>query len=347
MRRDARWTRPVAAVGLSLAAAVAHGQCIAKYASTPVSPPAGFTWLPPVAAALFVALNTALLVALWGERRRRAVLRAVIAAGVFALAFYWFGRSVTLGTFSTSHRWPGLGWGHSVQWGLAHLPDARSLFVRWNVYGLLFLGGVLLVLLVTVRPLRLGRCGMLLAANAALYVVCALPYLLTGAYTHGGPYSYTNDNCQPQVARIAQGALAYAVEHDGRLPTSARMVDVFEELAPYIQQQTDRQERVTYCCPIGVAFDRDPEPYVWNAELSGLPIAETEPDGEPRLVIVCPYVEKHGWGPVVLSTRDLLFQVQRGRSDPLYPRYMPQIGRGMPFEELPEFLDAMRARERE
>ncbi len=165
-----------------MAAAAAHGHGLVEYASTPVSPPIGFTWLPQVAGPLFVALNTVLLVALWRERPHRAAVRSAIAAGVFGLTFYWFGRSVALSSTAPP---PGLGWGRPVLWGLAHLPYTRSLFLRWNVYGLLFLGAVLLVLLVKVKPLQLGRCGVLLAANAALYAACLLPYHQAGAYTHG------------------------------------------------------------------------------------------------------------------------------------------------------------------
>ena len=312
--------------------ALAHG--MAHYASTPISPPQGFVWVAAGSAALFILLNTLLLALLWKVGWPHAAARAALATGVFGVTFFLFGHLVSNSNTAPP---PGLGWAYPVQWGLGHVPHARAIFARWNAFGLLFLASALLLLVVELRRRHVLRCALVLAANAAVYALCIVPFLASGAITHGWPGGYVYDRCEDQLCKLGGAMLEWSREHEGRLPSAETMESLFSELEPYLAYPENSQARPIYFCPVGSAFDRTPRPYIWNSALARITLRELAQLDRPQPVIRCPYAGEHHryLRPSVLYTKDLVEAAKTRDGPALHTRDV--LTKSMSFEELGAF----------
>jgi len=309
--------------------AQAHG--MAFYASTPVSPPEGFAWVPILFGLLFLAANSFLLVRLWGHPWRRAFVRALVAVVLFALVFFEFGHMVS--KMSTAP-FPGLGWGYPVHWGLVGLPRTRHIFLAWNLYGLLFLVSVLLLVLFDLKAATVRRSLLFFGVNVAVYLVCLAPYLWSGAMTHGRAGGYVHSHCGGQIGRLGDALLTYAREHDGRLPDGETMQAVFAALVPHLAEPMNWAEQPVYSCPVCSAFEADPVPYLWNQRFSGATLEDLKALPHPEPVIMCPCRRgHHGYSPVVLFTYDLLNPVTRYDGKRVVPESSYRFLADTPIEE--------------
>jgi len=284
-------------------AAHAHGTRV--FLSTPVSPPEGFAWVAPVSFLLLAAANFWLLWRLGRTGWRRAALAAGAAVGLGGLALYWFG---SWAGHATTAPPPGLGWGARVHWGFGW-SEVGDEFVTWNVIGLVFLAVAASVpcLILGIRGWR--GTGAILGANAALYALCLLPYLCTGALSHGWCGGYTHSACRSQLAALGMEILTHARAH-GRLPDGA-------EVAAMLDKPGRWGSRKCGVCPVGGARESEPRMYAWNPCFSGLGLDKLKGLKKPEVLLSCPYhPPRKDWWPEhhALYTADLLSpQMDRGR----------------------------------
>lgn len=157
--------------------AAAHS--LAVYVSTPVSPPEGFQWVKIAALAALLLLN--ILLFRLRMPGKGVIWRPVLAVAGFGVVFYGFG--VSSANMSTAPP-PGLGSPYPVMWGMGW-QEIGDLFVRWNVYGLLFLLASVAIAAKLKRWQEKRSIRLLLASNAAVYLLFLLPYISTGALAHG------------------------------------------------------------------------------------------------------------------------------------------------------------------
>jgi hypothetical protein len=141
------------------------------------------------------------------------------------------------------------------------------------------------------------RSVILLGVNLLVYLVCFLPYVVTGAYAHGSaPWM----KCEHQLSWGTGSALiAYTRSHQGRLPTAKTMPEVLKQLHPYyVETMIGMPEGSgTFYdpryCPAGEWLDKRPKPYIWNAAAVGKTVAALRALPVPVKLITCPYHARH------------------------------------------------------
>ncbi len=263
--------------------ASAHGFVI--HVSTPITPPAGLVWLVPVslaAVALSVLLAFRILrLATWLE----SVLVSVSAALVFGLAFVFVG---TIGASCFIGPLPALGPPLGVYWRF-RTGWLESLFVIWNGIGVGVLLGVVFLVGRLWLPARREVRRKTLAFPVATYLLLLVPFLLTGSLAHGWAGGYVMMAGEQQLLDINRACLRYAMEHGGKLPVASTVDDLLPQIERYLKQPKPRDGNPIQVHPAAWAFEKDPKPFVWKAQLSGqkapkLPIADEE-----KMPVTCPY----------------------------------------------------------
>ena len=133
------------------------------------------------------------------------------------------------------------------------------------------------------------RTRIVVAANAAAYLLCLAPYVATGALVHGWAGSHVRSACVRRVTELSKALARYANDHDGTLPTAGDMDELLGRLRPYIQDGAAGRSSPTHVCPVAEAFLKDPKPFVWNKELSGRRTREVDLWRKGAFLITCPY----------------------------------------------------------
>jgi hypothetical protein len=152
------------------------------------------------------------------------------------------------------------------------------------------------------------RCRFLLGANLALYVFSLVPYVASGALSHGWAGGYVHGACDARMEAIANALAAYAKSHDGKLPKAASI----EELIPKIQPDLDTKHFLYHSpvtvCPLGAAYERRPRPYEWNRRYSDAPAVSVPelPEAESDFLLRCPYHKRAGLRGHLEFTRMML-----------------------------------------
>jgi hypothetical protein len=290
----------IVVTGVLSGAAYAHGTAI--YVSTPVSPPAGFSWVVWVSAALLVGAYTILFRRFKGLSWTMAPVAATAVTSIFGATFYAIG---AFHASSSTRPPPGLGWGYHVFWGFGWRA-VGSEFIQWNVIGivaLLAVSGCACIIIRKLKPdAKKGSWG-LLGASVPLYIMCLTPYVSTGALTSGWMGGYTIDACGDRVAELGTALRKYADKHEGKLPEGSSLTDIMPQLEPYTWHGLRRGMPI-YICPVGGPYAVHPQPYSWNAKASGKTLDELGKLKKPMKLLWCPY--RHGPRRSVLYTQDLL-----------------------------------------
>lgn len=311
--------------------ALAHSFYISP--STPVSPPIGYGWLATATLGLLLLANI-LLLRLLRIVRWRAAIRMGIAIVVGFVIFFFLGdvpssTAPPPGLGAPNPVFWGYGWpkvGEIFLWwnfrGVLVLMCVCtgvlvSLFfgprAKWHMLIALVIGVVYVCwseapgeqCLVPVfayqvarlwkcPPKRRGQCRLLLLTNMGLYIVGILPYIATGALSHGKGGSYVTSGCDERIATIAKALFAYADRHDGNLPSASSLGELMPKIEPYINTKSLRYSSPVTVCPLGAAYDRHPRPYEWNPRYSNTPASKIPdfPDSESEVLLQCPY---HKW----------------------------------------------------
>jgi hypothetical protein len=293
------------ALALAAVATRAHAHGTRVMLSTPFSPPAGFQWVAWIAGPLLVTLTVILVRRLSAATWRKACLAGTSAVILAATAFFYFGR--VAGNSSTAPP-PGLGWGASVHWGLGWASVGED-FVAWNAIGLVFLGTALGILCMAFGVRSRRKILALYGIEFSMYVLCLVPYLCSGALSHGWPGNYTHDYCRTKLSRLGMEVLKYARAHR-RLPEA--------EWVSALLREHDRWGEPRGVCPVGRLRTRQPESYRWNAELSGTPLDEVGRLTEPEILLSCPHHPIHErWYPkyYALYTWDIMNPEREGNAE--------------------------------
>ncbi len=301
-RRSQLWLTALIVTALLAVPRAAYGHSMAYYASTPVSPPQGFVWVAFSFWALALGVGAVLMRKLGQRGWVSALALSLATTALFSTLFLGIGVSVAHANTAPP---PGLGWAYPVQWGLAHEAYTHLVFTRWNIGGVALLAAVAFVSsLVAARGrLRLTLC--VVGAQVAVYLLCLVPYVSTGALTHGWAGGYVRDRCEYQIEDLGQALVSYADEHAGRLPTASDIRELCDRLAPYLPDWYWADDRHVYECPVGSAFEPKPVLYVWNRRFSGARLKDLEALSPPALVLACPYPRRGVWQPFALFARDL------------------------------------------
>ena len=133
------------------------------------------------------------------------------------------------------------------------------------------------------------RMRIAVAANAAAYLLCLAPYVATGALVHGWAGSHVRSACARRVTQLSMALARYANDHDGTLPTAANIDELLARLRPYVQDGAAGRGGAIHVCPAAAAFLRNPQPFVWNRELSGRPTRDVDLWRKGAFLITCPY----------------------------------------------------------
>ncbi len=262
-------------------AAKAHG--LAKYISTPVTPPLEFTWwfIPSVAILLFGCYLV--IWKLLGRSRGASIALSLGAVVAFTISF------LVVGVFASGFHTgppPGLGIPCSTMWGLGW-EDVGGLFVFWNLLGM----ACLYVSLLVWGGLRRSASKRLPIALAVLgmYAAGLIPYISTTALAHGWAGGYVQRRCSDNVQKLNEAVYEYAKGHGDYLPEADNLESLLKTLQPHAFG------REALHCSVAMAFERSPEPYVWNAAFSGLSLDDANKLAySNESPIICPY---HGdWG---------------------------------------------------
>jgi len=168
------------------------------------------------------------------------------------------------------------------------------LFVRWNLYGYLFLLGSLF-LCGGIRRTK-AHFKKLAPATLALYMIGLAPYLFTGALVHGWAGGYVHGGCERRLEALNSALVEFAEKHNGHLPTADGMDALLKELKPYLDESHIRYSTPVDVCPLGGAYEREPKHYQWNTNFSGVTLRDIDPDQffQDVVPVSCPYHQNMG-----------------------------------------------------
>ena len=277
--------------GLSLSfASFAEAHGFARYVSTPISPPAGFEWVRWAYIAIAIILGSLFVWSLTKARLLTVTAFVITVIGSGSLALWMLGRFWA--TQSTAPP-PGLGPPSTPFWGFGW-GEAGTIFIVWNLLGL----GAIVCFALLGKKLFRGRIGeasrvRLAAPLLGCYLLGIVPYVATGALSHGWAGSYANRGCERNVKAIYDALDEYVANHGGRLPSASSFSDVFEQLAPYFEEPRTYYGMPADTCSIGGAYEREPKTYEWDLTFNGLPIEEAAKrmTNSSEFPIDCPYHE--------------------------------------------------------
>ena len=149
------------------------------------------------------------------------------------------------------------------------------------------------------RYLKDRRVVGILALNVALYALCLVPYLATGAIAHGWAGGYIIGDCDARLEELGRAPARYAKAHDSKLPEGNSLDEVLSDLKPYIQEDVfSFLDAPVGTCPVESPFVKKGEPrYIWNQAFSGCPaeMLLRRMSDIPSFPIECPH--HHGTGP--------------------------------------------------
>jgi len=287
-------------------AACAHG--FALYVSTPLTPPRELIWWFPFALTLIIAGIFLIMRRLLGRSWPATVGLSVLAAILFATSFLMFGlfaASVHTGPP------PGLGLPCRTFWGMGWR-SVGWLFVRWNIYGYLFLLGSLYICGGISRTK--AHFKQLVKWTAALYMAGIIPYIVTGALVHGWGGFYVHMGCERRLEILNVALLEYVEQHCGQLPVAGNMESLLKELKPYLDEDRIRRLDPILVCPEGKAYERNPKGYKWNSKFSGVRLRDIDPEqlSLNTAPISCPYHPKFG-NRAVYELQNRIFDAIDGR----------------------------------
>lgn len=267
----------------------------AYYASTPVTPPGEFLWWWPIAVFFLVlGVYVPLRMSLKWSRRFSAGI-SVLWVVVFSAIFYWIG---TFAATSSTAPPPGLGPPCGTYWGRS-FSEIGAIFLFWNGLGLLiFSAGPAYLLFKKRKEIEKGKRRAFWAWIVVMpvcFLIGLSPYIATGAWVHGWGGGYVMSSCRDQLGDLHFALVMYALEHDNKLPVAKDFEELYPQIQPYLPQYEYRNPwKDSNVCVIGKAFDRDPQPFVWNASLSGKEIVRegySRPDEEENIPMIDSFYE--------------------------------------------------------
>ena len=263
--------------------ASAHG--FALHVSTPVSPPAGYELISVVTLLSLVMVNIVLFKALWLAGWIRSIGISLLGIGIFSVSFYFFGVFCTI--LNTAPP-PGLGLRHPVFWGFGW-DKVGIIFLGWNILGTLFLLGSIVLLGRLWRKLRTQKVLVILSFNIGIYLLGVVPYIATGALTHGWAGSHVRMACDVQLKDLIYALSKYAEKNDHKIPVGESLDELVPKLVPYMKRPKGRSGNPIHLCPLGCALEKLPKPYVWNEKFTGETFDVNELPENAIIPIVCPY----------------------------------------------------------
>jgi hypothetical protein len=263
--------------------ASAHG--FALHVSTPVSPPAGYELISLVTLLSLVMVNIVLFKALWLAGWIRSIGISLLGIGIFSVSFYFFGAFCTI--LNTAPP-PGLGLRHPVFWGFGW-DKVGIIFLGWNILGTLFLLGCIVLLGRLRRKLRIQKVLVILALNIGIYLLGVVPYIATGALTHGWAGSHIQIACDVQLKELIYALSQYAEKNDHKIPVGESLDELVPKLVPYMKRPKGRSGNPIHLCPLGCALEKLPKPYVWNKKFIGDTFDVNVLPEKVIIPIVCPY----------------------------------------------------------
>ena len=277
----------------------AHAHGLAVYASTPVTPPKGWYWIP----ILFVAGTI-----IWDWYAlgktvplRRLIWREVLFLGAFALVFFVIGFGCANANTAPP---PGLGLPHRAFYGMSLLRGG-IVFLFFNALGLALFLGAKKLLCVSLRLSDADAWKKLRQAGATAYMLAMVPYMLANTMTHGWAGGYVNRTCLHNVAEIGYGLVRYAEQHDGKLPEAGSTEAVMRAIEPYIGDGSECSWRTSGICPVEDVYERHPRPYEWNPSFSGVTLIELEEVNSNEPILRCTTAHTFGESPEIYA-KDLL-----------------------------------------
>jgi hypothetical protein len=279
------------ASSLLLLVSKAYSHSYVVYSSTPLCPPLWFIWILPLFILMYFILNLRMRRKLCHGDDSDATKETtwsflIFFAAVFVVfnIFYIFGAN-----------WVWFPSFFHVFWGWS-----------WNIWLILFfvianLLTLSLLLLVLYsrgkfwRPPNKGKWKPVMKANALLYCVCIMPFILTGAFVHG--WASVSRICENRLRILDLAIMKYAQHNNWILPKAKTFQELKEKIEPYL---VDNNYDDTTICPEGGAYFRNPDEYIWDSNLSGKPFKEMVGDiyslnlEDKKPPLKCPYHKLEG-----------------------------------------------------
>ena len=176
------------------------------------------------------------------------------------------------------------------------------------------------------------------------------PYIATGAWVHGWGGGYVGMGCRSQIGDLHQALVLYALDHDNRLPAAKDYAGLYPQIESYLERNID-------FCVIGNAWERTPQPFIWNNEFSGREVFRTTEKSTLEQDITEPvvYFEPMQYGRFSIRIVggqwvDCPYAYNENTYRPAYthnvllPRNIPQeiLERLCEYRELADFEDALK-----
>jgi hypothetical protein len=245
------------------AAGNAHAHGLVVYVSTPVTPPFQLLYVLPAFAIVVTALNAGhfrrALDCSWRTSLNRALLLLVAFLCSLLVIAAVVGGSTSAGPA------PGLAHASRIVWDNSWAKWDAS-FVGWNIFGLFLLA---LWVFVFDKGWTQPRWKVHVAANLALYVVCLIPFFLTGGYFHGWAGSYVDARCSMRIKALTQALITYAEQNNGNLPQAGTFDEAMEKIKPFANTGGFGDISPVTVCPLEQAWEKNPKFYDWSATYSG------------------------------------------------------------------------------
>lgn len=248
--------------------ACSYGHSFAKYASTPITPPAEFIWWFPISVAILLCTEVLLIHRLFSYSWKKSSLLSLIIVATFAITFFLFGN---FSASTTTGPPPGLGLPHPVFWGFGWT-EVGTVFIKWNVLGILFL--ICSSFLFTKAWKHKVKLKLICTIITA-YIICLIPYLSSEALVHGWAGGYVHNGCRDRIEILTEALIKYGKNNERKFPEAESFDELMEKLSPYIEYERLLYKNIPLdTCPLGWAYEKVPESYTWNKKFSDKSIAD-------------------------------------------------------------------------
>ncbi len=263
----------------------AHG--IAKYISTPITPPAEFIWWLPVSLLLLFVFCFILIHKYFLFGWKKSFLCSIAIIPLFAISFFLFG---LFASSITTAPLPGLGGPCPTFWGIGWR-EGGFLFLRWNIYGFLFLFLSSLLITNSWKNKTKLKYGI---ALFLVYSMCLLPYIITGALLHGWTGYYAHSACDRRIKVLTQALIAYMEDNNGQIPDVYDFQEISGIIKVYITYESLPYKTFPLeVCPVGGVYERNPQQYEWNEYFTGKSFQSFDLTDDAFILngspFICPY----------------------------------------------------------
>ena len=284
------------AIIISPVPAFGHGTQI--LVSTPVSPPREFFWVPLafLAATIFWFL-------LISRRSGQYPWKRFVKMFLLGVFVPWLSGFLVLlidNTSPTSIGPPGAAF-YGYGWA-----DVGVEFMGFNLFALSVYAFFQFLVFEDTSDRGTFWPGFYVGGTLVIYLLLLVPFISSGALTHGWHGIYTHMHCGKRLDYLAEGLARFVHDHGQTFPIAKDSHD----LEPMIDTDELKERygawrfRDLFICPVEDSLEKEPQPYEWNQNVSGISLEEASRLPPETPVLTC--YRKHYTHEGVLTISDVV-----------------------------------------